>query len=269
VRHSDSIGDPKIWYEIGAQFVFFQNFGFIHYSGVGASWLTATWSLAVEEQFYLVAPVIVRWLTSRVLFGLLTFVVLFAPVIRILVHNYAPPTASLDLPYVLMPCRADSLAMGMLVAFLWRDPLSHKLLEDHRRTLYVLFSVFLAGVIVLTAFWPSFHSIAMQSIGFSWLALFFALLLLLTLVHPAGPIATLARLKVLRELGKVSYCLYLIHPVVNLCCRTILQPAHASQSDWRIIAVPMVACIASYLIAKLSFIYFEQPLLHYGHTFKY
>jgi len=143
-----------------------------------------------------------------------------------------------------------SLAIGMLVAFLWRIPLSHKWLEDHRRTLYFALGVFLTGVIVLTGYSPSFHSIAMQSIGFSWLGIFFALLLLLTLVNPAGPIEALARMRLLLELGKVSYCLYLIHSAVNLFCRAALQPSRVSQSDWRIIAVPMIACVISYLMEK-------------------
>ena len=268
-RHADSLGEPKVWYEVGAQFVFFQNLGFIHFSGVGRAWFTVTWSLAVEEQFYLAAPMIVRWLTSRVLFWLLILVVLFAPLLRVLAHYYFPPTTSLDPAYILMPCRADSLAIGMLVAFLWRKPQSHKWLEDHRRILYHLFGVFLAGVVVLETYWPSYRSIAMQSVGFSWLAIFFALLLLLTLVNPAGAIASLASRSWLRELGNVSYCLYIIHQAVNLFCHVILQPARVSQSDWRVIAVPMLACIVSYLIAKLSFTYFEQPLLHRGHTFKY
>ena len=268
-RHADSLGEPKVWYEVGAQFVFFQNLGFIHYSGVGRAWFTATWSLAVEEQFYLAAPVIVRWLTSRLLLWLLILVVLFAPLLRVLLHYYFPPTTSLDPAYILMPCRADSLAIGMLVAFLWRKPQSHKWLEDHRRILYHLFGVFLAGVVVLGTYWPSYRSIAMQSVGFSWLAIFFALLLLLTLVNPTGAIASLASRRWLRELGNVSYCLYIIHQAVNLFCHAILQPARVSQSDWRVIAVPMLACIVSYLIAKLSFTYFEQPLLRRGHTFKY
>jgi peptidoglycan/LPS O-acetylase OafA/YrhL len=268
-RHADTLGEPKIWYEVGAQFVFFQNLGFVHYSGVGSAWFTATWSLAVEEQFYLVAPVIVRWLTSRVLFWLLILVVLLAPLLRVLVHYYLPTTTSLDPAYILMPCRADSLAIGMLVAFLWRKPQSHKWLEDHRRILYRLFGVFLTGVLVLGTYWPSSGSIAMQSVGYSWLAIFFALLLLLTLVNPAGHIASLASMRALRELGNVSYCLYIIHQAVNLLCHAILQPAQVSQSDWRVVAVAIVACVVSYLIAKLSFVYFEQPLLHRGHRFKY
>jgi peptidoglycan/LPS O-acetylase OafA/YrhL len=268
-RHADWLGEPKIWYEVGAQFVFFQNLGLMHYSGVGGAWFTATWSLAVEEQFYLVAPVIVRWLSSRVLIWLLTLVVLLAPLLRVLVHYYLPSTTSLDPAYILMPCRADSLAIGMLVALLWRTPQSHKWLEDHRRILYRLFGMFLTGVVVLGTYWPSSGSIAMQSVGYSWLAIFFALLLLITLVNPAGHVASLASMRVLRELGNVSYCLYIIHQAVNLLCQAILRPARVSQSDWRVIAVPMVACVVSYLIGKLSFTYFEQPLLRRGHTFKY
>jgi peptidoglycan/LPS O-acetylase OafA/YrhL len=61
----------------------------------------------------------------------------------------------------------------------------------------------------------------------------------------------------------------MIHQAVNLFCHAILQPAVVSQSDWRVIAVAVVACIVSYLVAELSFTYFEQPLLRRGHTFKY
>jgi peptidoglycan/LPS O-acetylase OafA/YrhL len=157
----------------------------------------------------------------------------------------------------------------MLMAFLWRRPQSHKWLEDHHRILYRLFGVFLTGVIVLGTYWPSSGSIAMQSVGFNWLAIFFALLLLLTLANPAGQIASLASTKWLRELGSVSYCLYIIHQVVNLFCHAILLPVQVSQSDWRVIAVPIVACVGSYLIARSSFTYFEQPMLRRGHTFKY
>jgi peptidoglycan/LPS O-acetylase OafA/YrhL len=139
---------------------------------VGGAWFTATWSLAVEEQFYLVAPMIVRWLTSKTLFWLLVAVVLLAPLLRVLVHYCFPPTTGLDPAYILMPCRADSLAIGMLVAILWRRPQSHRWLEDHRRILYNLFGVFLSAVVALLAYSPSPRSITMQSVGFSWLAIF-------------------------------------------------------------------------------------------------
>ena len=269
VKQADSLGEPKTWYEIAAQFVFLQNLGFIHYSGVGAAWFVSTWSLAVEEQFYLVAPVIIRWLSSRVLFRLLILVILLAPFLRVLVHYDYPPTVSLDPAYILMPCRADGLAIGVLVAFLWRKPQSQKWLKSHAGVLYSLFGVFLTGIFVLGSHWPSHHSLAMQSVGFTWLAIFYALLLVLTLVNPAGPFASLARMRWLRELGNVSYCVYIIHQSVNLFCHEVLLPTQGNPSDWRVIAVPMVACVVSYSIARLSLSYFEQPLQRFGHTFKY
>jgi peptidoglycan/LPS O-acetylase OafA/YrhL len=249
--------------------LFLQNFGFVHYSGVGAAWFVSTWSLAVEEQFYLVAPAIVRWLSSGGLIGLLISVFLLAPFLRVLVHYHFPQTVSLDPAYILMPCRADSLAIGMLLAILWRKPQSHRWLQSNPLIIYFLVAGFLVGVLLLEAYSPSHHSIAMQSIGFSWLAIFFGLILVLSLVSPRGPIASLARMSWLHELGRVSYCLYIIHQAVNLFCHAILQPTTDSTNGWKVLGVPTIAMILSYGIARLSWTYFEEPLLHRGHTFKY
>jgi peptidoglycan/LPS O-acetylase OafA/YrhL len=267
--HASALGEPKIWYDVGAHFLFLQNLGFVHYSGVGAAWFVSTWSLAVEEQFYLAAPVIVRWLSSRALVGLLISVFLLAPFLRVLVHYHFPPTVSLDPAYILMPCRADSLAVGMLVAILWRKPRSHSWLQNNPLTIYLAVGVFLTGVVLLEVSSPSHHSIAMQSVGFSWLAIFFGLILILILVSPRGPIASVARMSWLHELGRVSYCLYIIHQVVNLFCHAILQPTRDSAVRWEVLAVPTVAIVLSYGIARLSWTFLEQPLLHRGHTFKY
>jgi peptidoglycan/LPS O-acetylase OafA/YrhL len=268
-RHQDSLGEPKFWYEISAQFVFFQNLGIIHYSGLGVAWFASTWSLAVEEQFYLVAPLTVRWLSSRALRRLLVCVVVVTPFVRLLVYYHFPATVSLDPAYILMPCRADGLALGMLVAFLWREPQSHNWLHAHRRIIWCSFCAFLAGVAGLGMYSPSHHSITMQSVGFTWIAIFFAHLLVLALVSPSGVIASVAKTRWLCELGNVSYCLYIIHQAVNSLCHSILQPTAVKQLDWRAIGVPMVACVFAYSIAKLSLVYFERPMLRIGHTFKY
>jgi len=268
-KHPNSLGEPKVWYEIGAQFVFFQNLGIIHYSGLGAGWFVSTWSLAVEEQFYLVAPLTVRWFSSMAFLRLLVCVVVVTPFVRLLVHYHFPATLSLDPAYILMPCRADGLALGMLVAFLWREPQSHNWLNEHRRNIWYSFWAFITGAAVLGMYSPSLHSILMQSIGYTWIAILFAHVLVLTLVSPSGVIASVARTRWLRELGNVSYCLYIVHQAVNALCHNILQPAAVKQSDWRAIGIPMVSCVLAYSLAKLSLVYFERPMLRVGHTFKY
>ena len=53
-------------------------------------WLGPTWSLAVEEQFYLVAPVLIRFLSVRSLTTVLVGTVLVAPLLRLLTFLFPP-----------------------------------------------------------------------------------------------------------------------------------------------------------------------------------
>ena len=99
---------------IFAQFLFLQNFRDLLSSTVSFWWFTSTWSLAVEEQFYLVSPLFVRYLSRRALTVFLILVTLAAPVARLVVRDSFQSGAWLA--YRLMPCRADSLAIGILAA---------------------------------------------------------------------------------------------------------------------------------------------------------
>src|SRR5260370_21839924 len=97
-------------------FLFLQNFWMALTSSFGASGLTVTWSLAVEEQLYLSLPALIRFLTPRALSIPLAAGIVLAPLSRILLHAFAP---SHNLSwYTLMPCRADALLLGVFRAIL-------------------------------------------------------------------------------------------------------------------------------------------------------
>ena len=264
---------PTKMYEILAQLLFVQNLGFVHYWAFGGAWLTATWSLAVEEQFYLAAPVIVRFMSRKSLSVLLILVITFSPIIRmfvrILVHTHILRTMGLDPVHVLMPCRADGLAVGMYVAVLWRTSSFHTLIAQYGKMLYLLLGVFLAGFVALNFFSPLPQSIAIQSIGFTWLAISYALLLVVALARKGGPIARVARMGWLRSLGRISYCLYIIHVAVRDLLQRIIPAGLAGTGDWKTLAISVLALAISLGIANLSWIWFEEPLLRRGHTFKY
>src|SRR5579863_9160491 len=75
------------------------------------------WSLAVEEQFYLVWPAIIAWTPRRRLPVLCVAIIVGAIAVRIaLIHQGAALGA-----YVLTPARADTLAVGAALAIALRS----------------------------------------------------------------------------------------------------------------------------------------------------
>ena len=247
---------------------FLQNFGVVGYSRFARAWFGPTWSLAVEEQFYLIAPLVIRLLSKRRLYWILGVVIFSAPLLRLLVRSRIP-AAGFEPAYELMPCRADALAMGILAALLWRSDAFRSWLSDHAFLLYGIVVMSLAGVLVLDSYSPMYWSFAMESIGYTWIAGFYAGILLLALGAPSGPIARLARIGWLRELGRVSYCLYIIHVGVSYSCQALLRAGARNEGSWQTVLANALAALIVFLIARLSWTYFERPLLRRGHAYHY
>jgi peptidoglycan/LPS O-acetylase OafA/YrhL len=250
-------------------FLFLQNLKAFHISGVAAAWLGATWSLAVEEQFYLIIPLLIWLLTKRTLVIVLSMVILLAPELRFAVHNYVQ--LGPELVNVLMPCRADTFAMGILAAILWRNAKARTYLATNKLVMFFLVGASLAGLLVVSAKWYSRPwSLGMQTIGLTLIALFFAVILLFVLSRPDGITASITRMRGLREIGTVSYCMYIIHIAVQGACQDIvLSPSIRQSADWTRVAVLIAAAILTYAIAKISWIFFEKPLFHKGHAYHY
>jgi peptidoglycan/LPS O-acetylase OafA/YrhL len=255
---------------IAAQFFFLQNLYPHTYLAIGEAWFLPTWSLAVEEQFYLIAPAVVRFVTRSRLYLFLGFVILSAPLLRIYVRHDLPPLPNeLSLAYMLMPCRADALAIGVLAALLWRNCNFQKWVSGNVRVLPIGVGVFFAGVAILTKWAPDHDSLAEQSGGYTWIAIFYALILLLVLSNPSGWVAGFTRMAWLRELGKVSYCVYLIHQAVAMFCHLLLVSVLQRSTAWQSIAMSCAAILVTYAIARASWTLFESPLLQKGHKYKY
>jgi peptidoglycan/LPS O-acetylase OafA/YrhL len=92
---------------------------------------------------------------------------------------------------------------------------------------------------------------------------------MLALVPLTWPIAVIARTRWLGEIGRVSNCLCLIHDAVRIGGGFLLKNLVPNAPSWEYVATNAAAAVISYLIARLSWIYFEHPLLRHGHEFKY
>ena len=163
------------------------------------------WSLAVEEQFYLVWPLIIALLRRKALKSLCVALIVFAAVLRSVLAIGGTAEVSI---MVLTPCRLDTLAVGALIALLVRDAGGIGALAPRARTMFW-------GSLIALPICFGFHVVndaATQSISYSLLALFFGSLLVVTVSAPGeSRISRMFSSRVMRFLGKYSYGLYVIH----------------------------------------------------------
>jgi len=265
-RLSNSGVRPPLTPAFLSYFLFLQNSAPLNLYGLAGAWFGHLWSLAVEEQFYLVAPLVVRFTSMRSLRWVLAAVTVSAPLIRIYLRFVS------HMPFQAITTRTlsrmDALAIGMLAATLIRSESGALWLRRHLRAWRVILGVLAGGVLLLWLFAYGSMSPGMQTIGFTWMAFFYAAALLLVVQHREGWLAAVLRSSLLRELGTVSYCVYLIHVVVNVSLHAVILRHSPRISTPSGAGVTLLALLVTYMVAKLSWIYFEGPLQRRGHAFK-
>ena len=242
--------------------LFIQNFFMSSRQTFGPQWIAVTWSLAVEEQFYLLLPVLVRHLNHRGVTRLAVAAIIFAPIIRFILWRSGNDYFG---PYTLLPCRADALGFGVLIAMACRNKSVWEWLESHRPQLYVAFVVLGSGVILLTV-----RRHYLFVVGLTWIAAFYSSMLLLAMVNP-GPIETfIFGNRWLRKLGIVAYAVYLLHQGINVLVHLAIfgrEPMTVGPSS---LAVTFLSLATVLLLSTVSWQFLEKPLIRYAHsTYRY
>jgi peptidoglycan/LPS O-acetylase OafA/YrhL len=219
-----------------------------------------TWSLAVEEQFYLLLPLAIRYFSRVGVIRLMVGTIVLAPVIRTILLATGNTYIG---PYTLLPCRMDALGLGVLTAMACRNQKIWEWFRSHRRNGYLVFVILGAGVEVL-AYRPEGR--LMTTVGYTWLALFYTSLLVLVVAEPGRIERGIFRSFVLVSLGTVAYALYIFHVGVNSLLHYFLLGGSYRIQDFKSLLVSLLSLCVVIGLAALSWRVLEKPLIRRGHS---
>ena len=227
--------------------------------GWPAAPLSHFWSLAVEEQYYLVWPLAVSLLPRRTLAALCGSLVLLVPAARVAGFLGVVPEIGL---YVLTPFRLDGLAAGSLLALLLPQIAEPRRYVPHAAAVLVL-AALATGLVVGTAGDAFWGTPPMLTLGFTVLAVGFAALVFLAIALPRGSLLpALLEWRPLRAAGKVSYAMYVFHwPVTHALREAGFRPAAIAPgaAGWAVYLAILLAVVS--LLAAVSWKLLEAPCL--------
>jgi peptidoglycan/LPS O-acetylase OafA/YrhL len=222
---------------------------------VGSYWMGITWSLAVEEQFYLVIPLLVFVLNRKQVLGLALVCVILAPIIR------SWPGTSFSWMYFPTPSRMDALMFGVIVACVVRSEIALNVCRTWRHVLDVL------ALALFVAFIN--NSALPRTLSFSLLGMIFAYAILRIFLFEKGWYRLALRFRGLVWLGGISYPLYMYHQAINGLVNGFFFGAAPAILNLRGLAVALLVLTVAVGLAALSTRYFERPFRVKGSALKY
>jgi peptidoglycan/LPS O-acetylase OafA/YrhL len=211
-----------------------------------------TWSLSVEEQFYLLWPLTLKFSGPKSGKWAALGVVVAAPFIRVGSYFLLPSTR----PRIgmMLQTRADSLMIGALLALVCLN-------EDHLRILKRLARSWLIPVaslcflVIDTSLTARFKGAYLLPIGFSLQNLIIVLLIAHVVFYEKTLLGRILNNQVVVHVGLISYSLYLWQQLFL----TTNNTTFTGMFPWNI--------VCAFVAAELSYSLLEKPFLRWRNRF--
>jgi peptidoglycan/LPS O-acetylase OafA/YrhL len=231
--------------------------------GLGIPGFPQFWSLAVEEQFYLVWPWVVRSFASRLL-AMAAVIAIVALGIRLLMLILG---ASSFMVYMWTISRMDALALGALAALIirrWRlrgVPAASPKLVAWCAVAFVIGA--LSTRLYAGGTWPT------QTVGFTCLGLACLFILLGSVANDLSPrhspLFSFLRSPALASVGRYSYGMYVFHMFFAIFAAAWVKRLMAPLGDARMLGCALLMIALSYAAGFLSYHLYEKHFLRLSH----
>lgn len=237
-------------------FLFIQNYVQAHFDTFGPGPLGPTWSLAVEEQFYLVLPTLIFFLRKKWLPYVVIPLIISAPIFRFFAETWYKS-------YFPFHMRMDTLLFGVLIAYLVSEKNIIDKIKANAKAFIAALILFIALGVVLSVK----HIIGV--LNHSIFMVIYGLFLIAALSFNEGILGKLLRNGVLRTFGFLSYAIYLFHQLFTGLFHAYVfhdrprleSPEHA--------LVTFTSFVFTFIFAYTLHFLLERPLINFGHKFKY
>ncbi|GIV43809.1 MAG: hypothetical protein KatS3mg035_0932 [Bacteroidia bacterium] len=254
---------PNETASIGYYLTFTNNFDFIKKGPPDASILGVLWSVAIEEQFYFVWPIILYLLPIKRYWIAFSTVVISSLIFRGLNNNYTAHE------YHTISCIGD-MAIGAFGAWLIQTNDKFKSKIQILKPLYI--SLIYISFFIIYIFRDEIlsHNNFLLSVFERPLIAIIILLIILEQCFSEKSLFKMSKLKLFTKLGIISYGLYCLHFIGILIVTTLTKKYLLNIELWQVLIVDTsFSLLLTILISLISYHVYEKPFLKLKDKFAY
>jgi peptidoglycan/LPS O-acetylase OafA/YrhL len=259
------------WY-----YLYMANWGFAFSRITDSLNIGLTWSLAIEEQFYFVWPLIVYFLNSKKLAILSVILILSSLMIRVGLFsfnvnplNFINASDYSEFFYHATFTRFDSLILGALIAIAFESNWWKGVLKLASIPVFFITLGLVGYLASLHPTSPLWDNPPMYIYGFTLIALGAGgVVVMVTTFAENNPIRGLFRNRVLIFFGKYSYAIYIFHRLAIQWLEDIFRKnLNTGLPAWLLFDV--LSLVIPIIMALISWNLLENPILNLKKYFEY